>query len=228
MTVEEKLAQAFKETFDERTERIMKIEKKHRFSLAYRLWERKMLHDIRRGRCNGRWTLKKARYAVAALIAVFSLLIGGTAYAAVIIIGRYGFENKVDYSKMLIETHPSDKTTFEEYYGLPEEDDWKCTDSYAGTAFTTLNYERGDIKISFVQRIIHEGNMGQINTEKADIEMLSLYSENDGFVLEFRDDWSSMYWIHDGYLLEIDGNLNKTEMMNLAYSTKIIDSTIIF
>ena len=35
MTVEEKLAQAFKETFDERTERVMKIEKKHRFSLAY-------------------------------------------------------------------------------------------------------------------------------------------------------------------------------------------------
>ena len=28
MTVEEKLAQAFKETFDERTERVMKIEKK--------------------------------------------------------------------------------------------------------------------------------------------------------------------------------------------------------
>ena len=91
-----------------------------------------------------------------------------------------------------------------------------------------LNYERGEIKISIVQRIIHEGNMGQINTEKADIEMLSLYSENDGFVLEFRDDWSSIFWIHDGYLIEIDGNLNKSEMINLAYSTKIIDFPIIF
>ena len=59
MTVEEKLAQAFKETFDERTERVMKIEKKHRFSLAYRLWERKMLRDLRRGRCDNSWTLKK-------------------------------------------------------------------------------------------------------------------------------------------------------------------------
>ena len=125
MTVEEKLAQAFKETFDERTERVMKIEKKHRFSFAYRLWERKMLRNLRHGRCDKSWTLKKARRTVAAITIAFSLLIGGTAYAAVALIGRYGFVDKVDYSKVLIETHHSDKTTLEEYYGLTEEDGWE-------------------------------------------------------------------------------------------------------
>ncbi len=228
MTVEEKLAQAFKETFDERTERVMKIEKKHRFSLAYRLWERKMLRSLRRGDSNERWTLKKARYAVSAMIAAFSLLIGGTAYAAVVLIGRYGFEDKIDYSKVLIETYPSDKTTIEEYYGLPEEDGWECTDGFAGTAFTMLYYERGDIKISFTQRVIHEGNMGQINTEKADIDMLSLYLENDGFVLEFRDDSSLIYWIYDGYLLSIFGNIDKSAAVKLAYSTKKVELSKIF
>ncbi len=223
MTFEEKLAQAFKETFDERSERLMKIEKKHRFSLAYKLWERKTLRDLRRGRRDKFWTLRKARYAAVAMTAAFSLLIGGTAYAAIAMIGRYGFVNKVDYSKVLIEAHPSDKTTLEEYYGLPEEDGWVIDDFCASDYSSMINYTRDDIKVTFEQRVIHEGNMGHINTEKADIEMLSLYEENDGFVLEFRDDWSLIYWINDGYLLEISGNIDKDEAINLVKSTKIVD-----
>ncbi len=223
MTFEEKLAQAFKETFEERTERLMKIEKKHRFSLAYRLWERKTLRDLRRGRRDKLWTLRKARYFVTAMTAAFSLLIGGTAFAAIAMIGRYGFENKVDYSKVLIETHPSDKTTLEEYYGLPEEDGWVIDDFCADNYASMISYTRDDLKVIFEQSLIHEGNMGHINTEKADIEMLSLYEENDGFVLEFRDDWSLIYWINDGYLLEISGNIDKNEAINLAKSTKIVD-----
>ncbi len=222
MTVEEKLAQAFKETFDERTERVMKIEKKHRFSLAYRLWERKILYDIRRGRGNGHWTLKKTRYAVSAMIAAFSLLICGTAYAAAVLIGRYGFEDKIDYSKVLIETHPSDKTIIEEYYGLPEEDGWELVERNAVYFSSTSNYRRGDIKITFLQETIHHGTMGNISTDRAKIEWLSLYEENDGFVLEF-DDTSLIYWIYDGYLLEMFGNIDKNEIIELVHSTKIVN-----
>lgn len=223
MTFEEKLAQAFAETRDERTERLMNVEKKHRFSFAYKLWERKMLRDIRKDRFDKRWTLRKARYTAAAMFAAFSLVIGGTAYAAIAMIGRYGFVDRVDYSKMLIENHPSDKTTFEEYYGLPEEDGWELIDYDIVTSWSILTYQRNDIKVSFSQMIIHDGSMGNINTEKADIEMLSLYSENDGFVLEIRKDWSGIYWIFDGYLLNISGNIDKNEAINLAYSTKIVD-----
>lgn len=223
MTVEEKLAQAFKETFDERTERVMKIEKKHRFSLAYRLWERKTLRDLRSGRRNGRWTLKKARYAVSAMIAAFSLLIGGTAYAAVVLIGRYGFEDKIDYSKVLIETHSSDKTIIEEYYGLPEEDGWELVERNAVYFSSTSNYRRGDIKITFLQETIHSGTTGNISTDRAEIEWLSLYEENDGFIMEFGEENSLIYWIYDGYLFKMYGNIAKNKMIKLVYSTKIVN-----
>ncbi len=223
MEFDEKLAQALGETFDERMARRMKVTKKHSFSLSYRLWEYKTLKNLRRNRFDNHWTLRKARCAVAAMVCALTLLIGITAYAAIVIMGRYNFVDKSDYSKMLIEAHPTDKTTFEEYYGLPEEDGWEMEDYDILHRFTAVNYRRGDKEVTFCQSLIEEGNMGNINTEKADVEMLSLYSENDGFVLEFRDDWSSIFWIYNGYLLEITGNINKKEAVNLAHSTKIID-----
>lgn len=224
MTVEEKLAQAFKETFDERTERVMKIEKKHHFSLAYRLWERKMLSDIRKKRVSERWTLKRAKAFVATGITAVFAVVGGTAIA-VVNTGRFGFVDKRDYSKMLIENHPSDKTTLEEYYGLPEEDGWELIDHSIMLYSTFLTYKRGDTKVTFEQDVIHDGTMGNISTDRAKIELLSLYEENDGFVLEFRDDSSLIYWIYDGYLLSISSNINKNEVIKLAYSTKIVDLT---
>lgn len=223
MTFEEKLAQAFKESLDERTERLMKIEKKHKFSLAYRLWERKMLRDLKKDRYDSRWTLQKAKYSVTAMAAAFSLLIGTTAYAAIVMVGRYAFVDKIDYSKMLIEAHPSDKTTLEEYYGLPEEDGWELIDYDIMHFSTTLIYKRCDKMLTFDQTIIYDGSMGNIDTERADIEMLSLYSENDGFVLDFKEKGTLIFWIYDGYLLEISGDIDKNEAINLAYSTKIIE-----
>lgn len=225
MKFEEKLAQAFKETHDERAKRLMKIEKKHRFSLSYKLWERKMLRDLRRNRYDKHWTLRKARYAVTAMIAAISLFIGGTAYAAVIISRRFAFDDTLYYSKLLIETHPSDKTTFEEYYGLPEEDGWELTyyDFMHLNTMLKLKYNRGDTMVIFCQRIIHEGDMRHINTKEANIEMLALYSENDGFLVTPKEGDASIFWIYDGYFFEIVGDFDKEEAIKLAYSTIIID-----
>lgn len=222
MTFEEKLAQAFKETFEERSEQLMKIEKKHRFSLAYRLWERKTLRDFRRNRLDKGWTLRKARYAVTSAIIAASLLIGGTVYAAIAAVGRYSFEDKVDYSKVIIEKHPSDKTIIEEYYGLPEEEGWELVNYTIFNHSTMLNYQQGDVKICFNQNLIHDGTMSNISTDRAAIEPLSLYEENDGFLLDFGNN-ILLYWIYDGYLLSIDGNVDKNEAIKLAYSTKIVD-----
>ena len=222
MTFEEMLAQAFEETFEEHAEHLMTVEKKHRFSLAYRLWKRKLLWDMRRTRIDRRWTLKRSRTVVVSVIAALSILVGGTAYAAARL-GRYGFVDKKDYSKLLIDAHPSDKTTFEEYYGLPEEDGWELANYDILDTFTVLNYELGEKKVTFLQHIIHEGSIKNINTEKTDVEMLSLYSENDGFVLELDEECTAIHWIYDGYLFEIVGDLNKDEMINLVHSTKVID-----
>lgn len=223
MTFDEMLKQAFDETAEEHAKQMLTVEKKHRFSLAYRLWERKMLRDLRRNRYDRHWTLRKARYVVTMIIAVSSLLLGVTSYAAVAAIGRYSFDTKPDYSKLFIENHPSDKTTLEEYYGLPEEDGWVLVNYDILFNSTMLKYECGDKMVSFSQEIILESNMGNINTEKADIEPLSLYMENDGFILDFGDNGCLLYWTYDGYLLHISSNLNKNETINLAYSTKIVD-----
>lgn len=221
MNIDEIIAEALEEEFEERVEQCCADTKKHRFSLAYRLWEYKTLRDFRKDRYNNRWTLRKARHVVAAAIIAASLLIGTTVYAAVVI-GRYSFETKPDHSKLFIENLSSDKTSFEEYYGLPEENGWKLVNYDILNGSTMLNYECGEKKVSFGQNIIHEGNMGNINTEIADPEPVSLYEENDGFILVFYEDWCALYWLYDGYLFDLSGNITKNEAINLALSTKTI------
>ncbi len=224
MTFDEKLEQAFKETSDERTERLMEVEKNHKFSLAYKIWEYKTLRDLRRGRSDNHWSLQKVKKATTIMLVVFSFLIlSGTAFAAVVIFGRYGFEDKVECTKVILERHSSDKTNFEEYYGLPEEEGWELKHSAIGEIGTMLDYTKGDKKVCFCQRIIVDGVNSYVNTEKASVVMLALYSEDDGFIMEFPDNATLLFWIYDGYLFELVGNLDKDSMINLAYSTKIVD-----
>lgn len=222
MKIDEMIAKALEEEFEERVEQCSADTKKHRFSLSYKLWERKTLRDFRRGKTNKRWTLKRARCFVTAGLAAAFAAVGITAFAA-FRLGRYGFEDNIDYSKILIEKYPSDKTTFEEYYGLPEEDGWELIDYNIMQCSTLLTYKRGDIKISFTQTIIQTGTMGNISTDRAEIEPLSLYEENDGFVLDYGNNETLIYWIYDGYLFDAFGNMNKNEAIKLAYSTKIVD-----
>ena len=222
MTFEEKMAQAFKETSDERTDRLMKTEKKHKFSLAYKIWEIKTLRDLRRGRCDNRWTLQKARKTAMAMVTVFSILICGfTAYAASGLLGRYGFVKKFDYTKVLIETHPSDKASFEEYYGLPEEE-WELKNYSFGSSSVWLFYRQDEKIVNMSQNLIEYDDF-QVIPETSNVEMLSICSENDAFIFEYRKNEYILYWIYDGYLFHIYGTIDKNAMINLAHSIKIID-----
>ncbi len=81
----------------------------------------------------------------AAIIAA-SLLIGTTVYAAVVI-GRYSFETKPDHSKLFIENLSSDKTSFEEYYGLPEENGWEIIERYIDNTELLANYRNGEKRL---------------------------------------------------------------------------------
>lgn len=222
MNIDEMIAKALEEEFEERVEQSMAETKKHRFSLAYRIWERKTLRDLRRERNNKPWTLKRTRTVVASAFAVVAVLIGGVAFAASNP-GRYKLKDRSDHSEMFIENLSSDKTTLEEYYGLPEEDGWVLVNYDILDDLTMLKYECGEKKVTFWQEVIHEGIMSNINTEKAAVEPLSLYTENDGFILDFGEDWCAIYWIYDGYLLNFSSNFNKNDTINLVYSTKIIN-----
>lgn len=223
MTFNEKLKQALAENHDERMNRLAIAEKKHKFSLAYRIWERRMLKNPRSGRPAPVWSLRKIRRVVTISFFVAVVIFILTAGAVVgMTIGRFSFNNKHEYSELFMANLSSDKTRFEEYYGLPEEDGWIIVyqDTNDITIFT--NYERGDKKITLEQTII-TGNMGTVNTENAVVEPMSLYEENDGFFIAFQHGDCGLYWIYNGYLLNLSGNLDKEELVNLAYSTKIIE-----
>ncbi len=221
MTFNEKLKQALAENHNERVSRSAVVEENHRFSLSYRIWERKTLRDLRRNRFDSRWTVRRVRrdlilIAVTALV-VFML----TAFTVVgITTGRFSFEDKRDYSKLFIENISSDKTRIEEYYGLPEKDGWMRTDFEELTNYTMIRYTHGDERIIFEQETI-QGNIGNVNTENAAVEPMSIYEENDGFFIEFQNGDCGLWWIYDGYLLSLTGNLDKSGLLNLAYSTKI-------
>lgn len=222
MNIDEMIAEAFKEEFEERVKQSACNTKKHRFSLSYRLWERKMLRNAGRGRVNTRWTVKRMRAAVASVAAAAFILVGGTAYAAVNI-WRYSFDTKPEYSKLFIDNLSSDKTSIEDYYELPEEDGWKIIDYYADDIGTAIQYENGDRRIVFRQEVIIYIDTIHINTEDAVVEPLSLFEENDGFFVAFKDGDCGIFWIYDGFFFEMLGNINKNEAINLAYSTKIAD-----
>lgn len=228
MTFDEMLKQALDETADERAAQMLNVGKKHRFSLAYRLWERKVLRDLRRNNGDKPLTLRKAKYALAAIITASSLLLGVTAYAAIAAFGRFSFDNpadsKPDYSKLFIDNHPSDKTALREYYGLDEDTGWYMVNCEVGAYTTLLFYRNGDRIISFSQNIIVEASY--IYTENSPIESVSLYEENDGFFIEYQDGTAALYWIYDGYLFRICGKTTKTEAINLALSTKIVNLPI--
>ncbi|MDE7229503.1 MAG: hypothetical protein K2N56_03400 [Oscillospiraceae bacterium] len=226
MKFEEKLAQAFKETCDERAERLMKVEKKHRFSLSYKLWERKMLRDLRRNRVDKRWTLRRARYAVTAMFAAFALLIGGTAYGAAKSRG-FRFEETSQKTNLFLESYSTDKTTFEEIYWLPEEDGWIFTSCQVFGSYhdsLRLHFKRGDMLVVVWQNLITEGVVGHIFGEHSDVEMLSIYSENDGFVTVGKNDEKTTLGLaHNGYFLElVSDGMSKDELTELAYSVTTV------
>lgn len=223
MTFNEKLKQALAENHDEHMNRLAITEKKHKFSLAYRIWERRMLKNLRSGRPAPVWSLRKVRRIVTISFFIAAVTFILTASAVVVMtIGRFSFNDKREYSELFMSNLSSDKTRFEEYYGLPEEDGWEITDFGEVTGHVLISYKRGEEIVAFEQDLIHK-NMGIVNTENAIIEPMSIYSENDGFFIEFQSGSCGLWWIYDGYLLSALGNLDKDGLLNLAHSTKIVD-----
>ncbi len=224
MNFEEMLKQALSETADERVEKMLTVTKKHRFSLSYRLWEYRTLKQLRKNRHDNGWTLTKARHIVTAFFVAAAIVLTLTACAVIgTTMGRFTFDRRQDFSLVFTDKLPSDKAriNIEELYGLPEEDGWKITNYYITPVMGTLEYECGDKRVRFSQRVIHE--MEAVDTRNADIEVISIYEENDGFAVKFEDGRCELLWTYDGYLFDILGRMDKNEAINTALSTKKID-----
>lgn len=220
MTFEEKLAVALEEEFEERIAGAMTVPEPHKFSLAYRLWEYKALKNFGKNEVNNRWTLSRARYALAASAVAVSVLLSTTVYAVGTMIGRYTFDTKPEYSTLVIDNISSDKTYIEEYYGLPEGDGWEIVDCYADETELRIEYKQNNKNVTFSQRTMIDWIIN-INTEYNQPESVSLYEENDAFFLDYGNGECDIFWIYDGYLFNLSGNFTKNELVNLAYSTRI-------
>lgn len=222
MTFDEKLTQALGDTIEKRIEHRCTVTQKHRFSLSYKLWKRRMINNLKHNCYKKQPTIRKTRYALLAVIIAVSLFLGATACAASNVIGRYFFDPKPDHSRFHISNIQTDKKKIEEYYGLSEENGWKIIDYFANDELTLIGYECDGVEITFSQDIIKE-DMGTINTENVVVESISIYEENDGFYINYDDGLIMLQWIYDGYLFGILGNIDKYDAINLAHSTKIIN-----
>ncbi len=65
--------------------------------------------------------------------------------------------------------------------------------------------------------------MVNVNTENAEVEPMSVYEENDVFFIKFQHGGFGLWWIYDGYLFSLTGNLDKNKAINLAKSTKVVE-----
>lgn len=221
MTFDEMLAKALEESFDERMKRRMTVEKKHRFSLAYRLWEYRTLKGLRKKHYSKQWTLRKARYVVMIMMIVCSLLLGATAYAVAAAIARYSVDTKPFYSKLFIENLSSDKERLEEYYELTVDDGWEIVGCSADNIGMYIKYKRGENEVVFSQNVVW-GNTLNFDNQNTVIESMSVYEENDGFFIAFKNKKEcGLYWIYNGYLFILFGDLDKNESVNWAHSIKI-------
>lgn len=220
MSFNEKLSKALEDSARERMEEMCRVEKKHRFSLAYRLWECRTLAALGGGQ--QKVSLHRLRYMLAAIMTAALLIIGAAVSAVIVLNTRYELEDKQDYSKFFIEKLHSDKGIIEEYYGFPEEGGWQIKEAYVYEQFTMITYENNEEIIVFGQSVILDGYMGNVNTENAEVELISLYEENDGLFIVNRD---GVYfvWTYDGYLFDIRGNFTKKEAIDLAYFIKNVD-----
>lgn len=64
--------------------------------------------------------------------------------------------------------------------------------------------------------------MMYIDTENTVVEPMALYEENDGFFIKHQNGSCSLYWLYNGYLFDLGGNITKKEAIDLALSTKTI------
>lgn len=221
MTFDEKIKQAIAEDHEEYFGESYGVSKKHRFSISYKLCQAKMLRNYGKNiSARDPGSVRRLKYVLVAV--AVAVVLGTTAFAATSI-GRFAFSKHSNYSRLFLENISSDKTIIEAYYGLPETEGWVITEYYANEESSVILYDRGDTYVDVSQKIIDTGRVHHINTEYADPEPLSVYEPNDGIYVDQGGGVTSIYWIYDGYLFEIGGNIDKDEAVNLAHSLKIID-----
>lgn len=196
----------------------------HRFSLRHRR-NMKRLFASRYSVPTTEIKPKLCRRTVAIIVAaIFLALVAVT--GAAYFIGSFIMKEQNDNTQLMAESNTASPETIEQIYYLdclPQgygeierfSDDYECT----------VVYQFGDDvnnSITFTQ-MVKDKYDGRFNTVGYDFESITINNHEGLFI-----DWGSdnyicceIVWDNGDYILSIDGNLNKGEIIKLAESAKV-------
>ena len=157
---------------------------------------------------SGKFSVKRIRYALLAVILAAFLLTGFSIWYSV---GGFTFNAQRDHSVTYISRTPGDKTKIESVYGLP-------TERQSDDVDVISIYLSGEKKVTLWQTII--GDVHNFNTEYGTPEEVNINGCNGAFILENNGE-CGVVWTMDGYLFTLNGNIDKMSLLNLAKATNL-------
>ena len=209
MTFDELIAQAIRETLDERCAEFHTDGKKHHFSLAYKIARRRTIISARKRKP---LSIRRIRYILLAILFVLFALLGFSLWRT---LGGYSFNVFKDHSKVYFNGVKL-KPKIEEIYGLPEEYE-----------ILSINISKRDVYSRYVvggEIVILNQDLtlfvDNANTEDYGVECLTI-NGNDGYYINMFDGTYDMVWIMDGYCFSLWGKIDKNTAIFLVESLKI-------
>ena len=212
MTFDELIAQAIRETLDERCAEFHTDGKKHHFSLAYKIARRRTIISARKRKP---LSIRRIRYILLAILFVLFALLGFGLWRT---FGGFSFNDMKDHSKVYF-SGVTLKNEIEEIYGLPEEYELLSI-SPKKLSVHSKYMIGGEIVILNQDLTLFVNNT---NTENYEVEYLTI-NENDGYFINMFEGENEVVWVRDGYLFYLWGKIDKNIAVFLAESLKIRNS----
>ena len=198
MKLDDLIYDGIENTLDERLSQYTADLKKHHFSAAYKIRRHQTIWALSKAqKISGKFSVKRIRYALLAVILAAFLLTGFSIWYSV---GGFTFNAQRDHSVTYISRTPGDKTKIESVYGLPYE-----------TGFSLTERQSNDAII----RDVHN-----FNTEYGAPEEVNINGCNGAFIPENNGE-CGVVWTMDGYLFTLNGNIDKMSLLNLAKATNL-------
>ena len=216
MKLDDLIADGMMNSLDERLAQYTTNLKKHHFSAAYKIRRYQNIRAASRGaKITNRFTVRRIRYALLALILAVFLLTGFTIWYT---IGRFTFNIHSDHSVTYISRTLEDKEKIESIYGLPSDTGFSLTERQSNDEDVVSIYQSGDKIVTLCQMANDE--VLNLNTEYGSPEEVKINDCNGIFISE-NDGNCGVVWIMDGYLFMLNGKIDKISLVELAETTKL-------
>ena len=216
MKLDDLIADGMMNSLDERLAQYTTNLKKHHFSAAYKIRRYQNIRAASRGaKITNRFTVRRIRYALLALILAVFLLTGFTIWYT---IGRFTFNIHSDHSVTYISRTLEDKEKIESIYGLPSDTGFSLTERQSNDEDVVSIYQSGDKLVTLCQ--MANDDVLNLNTKFSSPEEVKINDCNGIFISE-NDGNCGVVWIMDGYLFMLNGKIDKNSLIELAETTKL-------